>query len=267
MDQNQPPVICLDAGHYGKYNRSPGVPEYYESDMNWKLHLMLKEELEAYGFAVITTRADQQTDLELTRRGRMAAGCDLFVSVHSNAVGSERNEQVDHPVGIHFVEDGCEADKISREVAQLLSKTVEKVMQTRQSATVYSRLSGRDRDGDGEKNDDYYGVLYGAHQVGVPGVIVEHSFHTCTRSAKWLLEESNLRKLAVAEAAALSEYFGMGKLPFDDVSTNSTFFDAIRWAWQKGITQGRNSTHFDPDAPITRAEAAAMLYRYHKMGK
>ena len=31
--------ICLDAGHYAKYNRSPVVPEYYESVMNWKLHL------------------------------------------------------------------------------------------------------------------------------------------------------------------------------------------------------------------------------------
>lgn len=30
--------ICLDAGHYGKYNRSPAVKTYYESDMNWKLH-------------------------------------------------------------------------------------------------------------------------------------------------------------------------------------------------------------------------------------
>lgn len=28
--------ICLDAGHYGDYNRSTAVPEYYESRMNWK---------------------------------------------------------------------------------------------------------------------------------------------------------------------------------------------------------------------------------------
>jgi hypothetical protein len=34
--------ICLDAGHYGKYNQSPVVNKYYESDMAWKLHLKLK---------------------------------------------------------------------------------------------------------------------------------------------------------------------------------------------------------------------------------
>lgn len=26
------PVVCLDAGHFGKYNRSPVVPDYYETD-------------------------------------------------------------------------------------------------------------------------------------------------------------------------------------------------------------------------------------------
>lgn len=42
--------ICLDAGHVGsKYNQSPVVKTYYESAMNWKLHLKLKAELEARG--------------------------------------------------------------------------------------------------------------------------------------------------------------------------------------------------------------------------
>ena len=51
--------ICIDAGHYGKYNRSPAIPEYYESDMTWKLHLKLKEHLESYNIEVITTRKNQ----------------------------------------------------------------------------------------------------------------------------------------------------------------------------------------------------------------
>ena len=55
--------ICLDAGHRGKYNRSPGVRAYYESDMAWKLHLLQKKFLEEYeGVTVITTRMNQETD-------------------------------------------------------------------------------------------------------------------------------------------------------------------------------------------------------------
>ncbi len=63
------PIICLDAGHYGKYNRSPAIPEYYESDMNWKLHLMLKSALEKYGIKVKTTRTNKEKDLSLNARG------------------------------------------------------------------------------------------------------------------------------------------------------------------------------------------------------
>ena len=68
------PKIMIDAGHYGKYNRSPAVPEYYESIMAWDLHLKLKAELEKYGFIVATTRHTRARDLEVYARGDMARG-------------------------------------------------------------------------------------------------------------------------------------------------------------------------------------------------
>ncbi len=63
------PIICLDAGHFGDYNRSPAVPAYYESDMNWTLHLLLKAALERYGMEVRLTRENQGTDLGVYERG------------------------------------------------------------------------------------------------------------------------------------------------------------------------------------------------------
>ena len=62
--------ICLDAGHYGKYNQSPADKTYYESELVWKLHLLQKKYLEAYGIAVITTRSNQKTDRGLYDGGR-----------------------------------------------------------------------------------------------------------------------------------------------------------------------------------------------------
>ena len=98
--------ICLDAGHYGKYNQSPVVPEYYESDMTWKLHLLLKEALEEYeGVEVITTRFLQDVDLDLVSRGRKSAGCDLFLSLHSNGVTGK--EWVDYPVVYYPISGPC----------------------------------------------------------------------------------------------------------------------------------------------------------------
>lgn len=203
------PIVTLDAGHYGKYNRSPVVPEYWESVMTWALHNYLATELQAYGIQVKKTRTDQAKDLSTSARGRASKGSDLFISVHSNACNSER---VDRPVGIYLVDDNCSTiDEQSRQVATLLAETVREVMQTNDKAQAYSRLSDRDRDGDGRKNDDYYGVLFAAHQVGTAGIILEHSFHTNTRAAKWMLADANLRKLAKAEAATIAAWFDVAK--------------------------------------------------------
>ncbi|MBP0973002.1 MAG: N-acetylmuramoyl-L-alanine amidase, partial [Oscillospiraceae bacterium] len=69
----------LDAGHFAKNNQSPVVKAYYESDFAWTFHLLLKEELEKYGFEIITTRAAQAKDLGLEARGRKSAGTEYPV--------------------------------------------------------------------------------------------------------------------------------------------------------------------------------------------
>lgn len=189
--------ICLDAGHYGKYNRSVAVPAYYESDMTWKLHLKLKAALEGYGIEVITTRANQNTDRGLSNRGRAAAGCDLFLSIHSNAVGSTVNEAVDYPLAIVPIDGSGDA------IGAKLVKCIEETMGTSQKGDVWSKKS--------DKGYDWYGVIRGATSVGVPGLILEHSFHTQTRAANWLLNDANLDKLAQAEAAVIAEHYGLSK--------------------------------------------------------
>lgn len=183
--------ICLDAGHYGKYNHSPVVSEYYESDMTWKLHLLLKKHLEAYGIEVITTRSRQATDMAVYSRGKASKGCDLFLSLHSNACGTE---SVDYPI-VYAPLNGK-----GDEIAAKLAKCIESMMGTKQAGKTATRKG---------KSGDYYGVIRGAVAVGVVGLLVEHSFHTNTRATKWLLDESNLDKLAKTEAQVIAEHFGI----------------------------------------------------------
>ena len=187
--------ICLDAGHYGKYNQSPAVPNYYESDMAWKLHLKLKTCLEEFGIEVITTRTNQKQNLGLTARGKAAKGCDLFLSLHSNAANKE---SIDYPIA--FVPINGSADNLGEQLA----KCIEQTMKTKQSSRAESKKSEKG-------NWDYYSVIQGATSVGVPGIILEHSFHTNTRATKWLLEDSNLDKLARAEAEIIAKYFKVEK--------------------------------------------------------
>ena len=252
-------VIMLDPGHdRAADNPSPVVKEYCEGRQMWRLYELLKPELEKRGFTVKGTKSRVDEAITVTQRGRMAKGCDLLISLHSNACATE---SVDRPVGIYFVEDGCGADEASQEAAQLLAGVVAQVMGT-SPAQCYSRTASSDRDGDGNKNDDYYGVLYGAHQVGVPGVILEHSFHTNTRAAQWLLDEENLRQLAAAEAQALAGYYGMAG--FDDVPEDAWYAEAVRWAVGQGITEGIDERHFGPEELCTRAQVVSFLYRMSK---
>ncbi len=206
------PIVCLDAGHYGKYNRSPAVKTYYESEMNWKLHNYLATELEGYGIQVTKTRTEQGKDLFLYNRGAASKGCDLFLSIHSNAVGDNVDESVDYVRLYHLVDDKSTAvDDQSKAVAKLLLPVIVDLMQPKQGGHITTHKSTKDSNGDGVLNDNYYGVLNGARQAGTAGIILEHSFHTNTRMTKWLLEDVNLQKLAKAEAKVLAEYFGMEK--------------------------------------------------------
>ena len=200
------PIVCLDAGHYGKYNHSPVVSAYYESDMVWKLHLMLKKELESYGIEVWQTRSNQENDLDLESRGRASNGADLFLSIHSNAADSE---SVNYVVCMYQIDDDCPIDDVSKELAEKLSKCVASVMGGVKART-WNKQSSSDRDGNGYK-DDYYGVLRGAHSVHTAGVIIEHGFHTNKAQTTWLLVDANLEKLAVAEAKVIADYYGMQK--------------------------------------------------------
>ena len=204
--------ICIDAGHYGKYNQSKVVPEYYESDMNWKLHLKLKAELETYeDVEVITTRADKNVDLENVKRGQMSKDCDLFISLHSN--GATR-EDADHIVIFVPISDNTtDIDERSIALANKLAPMLTDLMGvSEKNYRVAGVKSSNDRNGDGILNDNYYGVIHGARLVNTPALIIEHSFHTNARAAKWLLIEENLDKIAKEEAKIIAEHYGLEKI-------------------------------------------------------
>lgn len=190
--------IMLDAGHYGYYNRSPVVPEYYESRRMWVLCEYLAEELSAYGFEVLKTRDDIDVDVAVVARGEAAKGCDLFLSIHSNAVGEGGSEAIDR-VDVYGAYDNLNN---SHELAKLLADAIAGCMGV-SSGSVQTRKS---TEGDWE----YYGVLRGARGVGCPlFYIVEHSFHTNEYATRWLLSDENLRKLAKIEADVIAAYYGV----------------------------------------------------------
>ena len=48
---------------------------------------------------------------------------------------------------------------------------------------------------------------------------------------------------------------------FVDVKADNYFYDAVKWAAEKGITSGTDDTHFSPNAACTRAQIVTFLWR------
>lgn len=193
------PKVLLDAGHYGsKYNQGV-ISEYYESNMTWELQGYLKKELLAYGITVGVTRTNKDTDVAVYKRGTMAKGYDLLISLHSNAASAESVKRV----SIYKPLSG-----IGDKIAELIGKAVLNCMNLKADKNWYYETKTRKSE---KGNWEYYGVLRGAADVGVPALIVEHSFHTNKEACSWLLKSANLKELAKAEAKAIAGYFGIAQ--------------------------------------------------------
>ena len=198
-------ISCLiDRPHYGTTYNKGAAPGYYESARMWDLCDLIGAELKSYGVKVGYTRTNKAKDMDLEERGRMAKGYTFLLSPHTNASDDPETSYV---VAMYQVDDNCgEMDEVSKALAKALATNVAKLMGAK--AQTWATKSAHDRDGNGYK-DDYFGVLRGAHSVHVPTVIIENGFHTNPDQAKWLMVDSNLRKLAEVIAKTIADFYGL----------------------------------------------------------
>ncbi len=189
-------TIVIDPGHLkgGNYTGDDYdnvIGSYSEAKMSLTLGKYLRDYLIDYGFAVKMTReTDQDYNLALEDRGLMAKGADFLLSLHSNAGGSSAQAVYAY----------CCIDGSVNYLGLMLSEAVANTMGVPDGGVI--NLVGDD-------GRDYYCVLRNAKKVGVSSIMVEHSYHTNDYSRNWLLNSSNLKKLAKAEADVLAEYFGL----------------------------------------------------------
>lgn len=191
--------VLLDAGHYGKYNRSTTNKAYYESDMAWKLHKLIGAYLlENYSDVQVDyTRKTQGKDLAVYNRGTLAKGYDMFASIHSNASATEKT---DYPIVITLLN----ASNATKSACLNLANEIAKAMGCKNNGKIGTRA--------GSSGGEYYGVLRGARAVGCKiATIVEHGFHTNSANTEWLLKDSNLEKLARIDGDNIAAMIGLKK--------------------------------------------------------
>lgn len=191
--------ILVDPGHAWNGNRYPPQPSYYEGTQMWVLANFLKEQLECRGFYVETTRPKLKDFLDVADRGKMAKGFDLVISLHSNAPASVSDTKTTGTVIFRTVE--------TPEIIPLaddMGKRIAKLMNHHYRGTI-TKLSTNPL----RKGKNYNGVLRNAMAAGCKaGLLVEHGFHTNPKDAAFLAEKDNLKRLAIAEAEAIANYYG-----------------------------------------------------------
>ena len=244
--------VCLDPGHYLGSSALSGTElyGYGEGLFTLRLGLELRAVLERdYGIAVTMTRETDDITLDgytnaeldnhhLSLRGMYAAGQDLFVSLHTNANQDNVNgaPTCNQPVAINktivFVNqvalDSERGIRIANAVLTRLSAENYalglSVTDRCDLAEVGAAHDWSDAFNDsvdtpgavcyrgGEEQKDYYGVLRGAASVGVPGLIVEHGFHTVAEVRKAAMQGDLAVRWAQADAAGIAEGFGFTRV-------------------------------------------------------
>lgn len=244
-------LLCLDPGHYSGVNQcgeEDGII-YSEGDFTMELASCLQEILkEEYGVTCMLTRESGSIHLNgyqdaaldqghISLRGSSAIGSNLFLSLHTNANldGANGYDTIHQPLSINkpiilvntVARDTAFALDIANGIGRNLASTsfrlgiatvgefqeVEKKQEILPwTDAINDRLnvpgSVYCRDGD---NGDYYGVLRGAANVGVPGIIVEHGFHTVQQIRKMAAEGDLKEQWARADAYGIAEGLGLLK--------------------------------------------------------
>lgn len=111
--------ICLDPGHGGLQDGTSSPKGIKEKDLNLKLCLKIKSSLEESGFEVVLTR-DADKDLSLEDRVNIAKlnNCDLFLSIHHNAIPDDLNPLEHQGISAHYYYEH------SKELAENLSRVL-----------------------------------------------------------------------------------------------------------------------------------------------
>ena len=181
--------VLIDPGHApGNANRGP--TGYFEYAGMWKLSNFLKEILTASGVHAQLTRQQTQ-DPPLATRGSMARGFDLFISQHSNGFngtvqGSECFFSVRQP------ENRAIAARFSADTARLMN---------------HRDRGAKTKVGNGGL--DFFGVIRSAVAAGCPRVfLMESGFHDNPIDEAFLLQDSNLRRLAEVQADIILDVLG-----------------------------------------------------------
>ena len=209
-------VVVLDPGHDAGHTgaRGNGVKEEVAT---LKIAQACKEELEQYsGVTVYMTRetaacpypetvgADSGNILDIKKRTAWAKtkGADVFISFHLNSADATGANGAE----VYYPAKSGEGKVLAQDILNKLLA-----------------LGLHDRK---VKGNESYAVVNSSMANGFPGLIIEHAFVSNSSDAsKYLNSDAKLKKLGVADATGIAEYFGLTKGPDISIKNKNDFKD------------------------------------------
>ena len=240
-------LLCIDPGHFGTESKIVDADSYgyAESTVTLQMGLRLQEVLkEQYGIDSYLTRETDDITLGgytneeldsrmIALRGEYAAGSDFFISLHTNSNADNANDcpTFEQPLAINKTIILANRVAYSSPSALILCNAVgEEVTEVNNSMGLSTVAAFQTADIDTvlewtiEYNDsldtagtvclrhgskgDYYGVLRGATEVDVPGIIIEHGFHSAPDVRRAAMEGELLEAWVQADARGIARGFG-----------------------------------------------------------
>ena len=234
-------IVCLDPGHGpGNVNGSPdGL--YKEHEFTMDLCNRMKPILEGKGVEVVLTRT-ASTYPSLTARASISnrAGADLFVSIHSNAVGGGAWMT---PRGfVAYTSGGPESAERNKAAVAIINAV---------------HAAGVVLFGTGAPYHSPFTVLTA---TTAPAVLLECGFHTNREDVALLSDSAYRDKLAQAICTGILNYLDVedvtepesGKPDQPSIWAETAWYKAV----QKGLFDGTS-----PQGPLTREQAAVVFDR------
>lgn len=241
--------VCIDPGHYTGKNLVEDEYSYCEGDFTLKVALLLYGELRKYGIYSCLTRTTPHITIagftddaldsgRISLRGEYAYAmdCDLFISLHTNANGENANgyptfgQPTNKNFPIVIVNIPAKNNSVILDMANSIGTNLvnenKKLGISTAKGYIGSR-AGSVPSWDVQLNDginnygytvsrlsskgvDYYGVLRGAAKYNIPGMIVEHAFHSVPETRKMALQGNGVLEAAWARADAYGIAHGLG---------------------------------------------------------
>ncbi|MBS5794121.1 MAG: S-layer homology domain-containing protein [Clostridiales bacterium] len=137
------------------------------------------------------------------------------------------------------------------------SEPVEEIENTQNIESVGNTVSVNDFK-DINESDYFYDAVKWGMDSGIISGIEEDTFapnESCTRA----------QMMTFLWRVAGSPIVESAESQFEDVSSDSYYYNAVQWAASKGITSGTTDTTFSPDDEVTRGQTIAFLYRANGM--